>query len=275
MVGRAVLLAAAALLASAATAAAAAPPDRVTVFVHDGPTPSYIHLDVHQDASHGDAFLMAFALGTQRGGRIVSLEDSWIVGTDGGALPEAFAFGSQASCADLSDQCGLVVTGINTSIGILGDTDQNVAVVGVRGYGTAELDTTDSEGWRRVPVSGSLQTVMSRDAQAAGVHNQSGGAEVFLSASAPTTLASSLAVAQPPCNGQPVAGTPGVSRLTLTGGVSPATNTCPGLNWPGVADIARSPTTWQVDGIAAGSNEYGTTRLAVFDLAPIEAALAG
>jgi hypothetical protein len=261
----------AALLITASVAAAAAPPDHYVLFVRDSATPAPLSFGLGGGTAFGeeDGYVAAMALATQHGGRITKTGEAMIFGDDG-AMPEAYANGARITCHDVSeDSCHALIGGSATVFGSEGDFDANVVIVGLHGHGDARLDR--SPGWHQVGVAAPLTIVNARQATAAGATAIGEGAEAFLSASAPAKSASSLAIASPPCDIAPLGA--GFAALTLSGGLTTPTHVCPGLGWPGVADIARTPTTWKVDGAAAGLTRYGRGRLAILDLGAIEGVL--
>ena len=259
------------LLASASVAAAAAPADHYVLFVRDSATPAPLSFAVGGGTPFGeqDGFTAAITLATQQGGRITKTGDAMLFGDDGAGMPEVYANGTQVTCHD-AGTCDVLIGGSASVLGASGDVDGNLVVVGLHGYGDAELQD-GSAGWHQVDVAGPVTVVTGRQATAAGVATFGEGAEVFLSASAPAKTASSLAIASPPCDIALVGA--GFAALRLSGGLNTPINTCPGLNWPGVSDIARTPTTWTADGAAAGLTRYGRARLAVLDLGAIERVL--
>jgi hypothetical protein len=77
----------------------------------------------------------------------------------------------------------------------------------------------------------------------------------------------SVAEAMPPCSNSDSAPLmAGVGRLTLDGGSSQPTITCPGLPQGAVGSWNQRATTWTVHGFAAGASTLYNTRLLVIDL---------
>ena len=121
-------------------------------------------------------------------------------------------------------------------------------------------------GWalKSVPLAFRAQEVQNNAVVAVSIANR--GAAITDGASAPGGRSGSVAVAEPPCSTSDVGVLArGLGRVTLTGGVTSPTFTCPAPAAAILGSYARKSTTWQLTGVAAGDSTLSDEALLVID----------
>ena len=124
----------------------------------------------------------------------------------------------------------------------------------------------EAKGWELRPADFDYRYVDNLESDAIGASQNSRGVEVFFESTAPGGANGSVAQANPPCTRSVVNQVSrGVGRMTLDGGPSSPTFTCP-LDTDLIGDFARGATTWRAHGYIAGQNDLANTHLFVVDL---------
>lgn len=149
-----------------------------------------------------------------------------------------------------------------------GPNGPNVLFVVAQAPGGSVGYSVDLVGWQLIPTSFTYRWVNGVDSAAVGAFAGPYGVEAFTDASLRGGTSGSIAIAIAPCDANGTnAASKGIGRLTLDGGVTQPTFTCP-LNANPVGSWATRATDWRVHGQVAGSAGGHDTRLFVLDLPP-------
>lgn len=138
-------------------------------------------------------------------------------------------------------------------------------LVFVVAQGVATGVSFKGQGWKlvRIPLSYRAHDSSSASFAWFSVIHSVGG-DVFEETQAPGGRYGSLAVATPPCTNL---GVGGIGSVTLRGGTTTPTMTCPtAASSPVLTSFAPRSTSWNFSGIAAGANYYTKNRLFIVDL---------
>ncbi|HEX8001110.1 MAG TPA: hypothetical protein VF519_00275 [Mycobacteriales bacterium] len=123
-----------------------------------------------------------------------------------------------------------------------------------------------ANGWTLVRTPLAFRYLDGLDTAPAYARADGVGAETYTDGRLPGGQRGSIALGIPPCSTSLVGIAPrGVGRLTLDGGVSPVSVTCP-TDRVFPASYAPGPTTWRFHGAATGDATARDTRLFVVDL---------
>jgi len=256
------------LLAQMAGSVSAAP-DRQLALIAYRTTTGAAALDLQVDAPPGSKpSVIAMVVATIDRSRIVSLDLAGVLLSGEADRVHVKANGGgttlcdEGVCmADTSTQsAGSAITIRNDA----GDDRYNVMFVVARGASVTY--SAKAKGWAIKRVTFPYRITAGADTAIAAAYGLGSGAEVFGDVSAPGGTTGSIAVSEPPCS-ESYNGTVsrGAGTLTLDGGVTRPTFTCP-ADRGALASWSRRKTTWRVHGTMAGETTQAGARLFVLDL---------
>jgi len=261
----AVLLASSTLVIPAASADSA--PGAVTFeLIRTTSGPSQFDLSV--SASPGpDGVLIGEADTYARSGHVVRIDGGAIVGDN----PEAQGLdvgNVHIRTCSYTGTCApggfdVVLLGVSYASGSsAGDVNELFFVV----RGTRISIRLTAKGWRlrNAPLTFHDQPTQQDAAASAAVAGR--GVAVTGGAASPGGRSGSVAVAMPPCSISDVGAVArGAGRVTLIGGVTSPSFTCPATTAPVLASYATSATQWRIDGLVAGDTTLANQALLVID----------
>lgn len=137
--------------------------------------------------------------------------------------------------------------------------------------------TLQSDGWTLQPTTFAYRYIDGSSSADVSVFAEQYGVEAFRSATLSGGVYGSMAQAAPPCSsGAPVVGGAttaqvGVGQVTLSGGKSSPSSSCPSQTSTYIADWAAGATQWTLSGLVVGDATLQEVRLFVVDLAAPEA----
>lgn len=145
-----------------------------------------------------------------------------------------------------------------------GEDGYNAVLVLAKGARVRWSAKTDGWAVRRVPTY-AHRFVSGQQAGEVGAYGLGSGVEAFTDASLPGGRYGSIGLAAPPCSQADVAVARGVGSVTLEGGETTPSFTCPASRVR-LASWADGRTTWRLHGVAVGDTSMADGRLFVLDL---------
>jgi hypothetical protein len=253
-----------AALVGPGAAVAAGPKHETLLLQRTTPGASFdLHATLGLDQGGG----FAGAIGARVHDGKVQSASPWSQSSYGHTDDGVHAMGTHVTTCTLG-QCGLAGSEFSADYrisldGSAGD-DENAIFVVLEG--AAISYSFESDGWTLTKVPFGYRYVDGADANAVDAGDPQAGAQVFLDASAPGGSGGSLAQAVPPCRTAAQGLSRGVGQVTLDGGATTPSITCPTSGWGAIADHAAAATTWRAHGVAAGDRTLRDTALLVVDL---------